>query len=67
MPLLRFGRELMAALGCFLLLALPLAGLMLGGWLAGPDGMIVGAGIGFAIALVVTAISGRALLQARRR
>lgn len=57
----------MAALGCFLLLILPLAGLMLGGWLAGPEGMIWGAAIGFAVALIVTGIMGYALVRARRR
>ncbi|WP_338241851.1 hypothetical protein [Aurantiacibacter hainanensis] len=57
----------MAAVGCFALLVLPLAGMMLGGWLAGPEGMIVGAGIGLAVALAITGIAGGALVKAGRR
>jgi len=57
----------MAALGCILLLVLPLAGLTIGGWLAGPTGMIWGAGIGFAIALAICGVAGGALVKAGRR
>jgi uncharacterized protein HemY len=56
----------MAALGCFLLLVLPIVGLILGGWLAGQQGMIVGAGTGLAIAVAVTSVMGFALVKARR-
>ncbi|MGB3797156.1 MAG: hypothetical protein WA957_12720 [Alteraurantiacibacter sp.] len=62
---LRYGVQ-MAALGCFLLLILPLAGLLLGGWLAGTDGMIWGAGAGFAVALAITGMMTYALVKARR-
>lgn len=57
----------MAALGCFLLLILPLLGLVVGGWLAGREGMIWGAGIGFGVALAISGVSGHALVKARRR
>ena len=57
----------MVALGCFLLLVLPLAGLVIGGWLAGPEGMIWGAGTGLAIALGVSGVMGYSLVKAGRR
>ena len=57
----------MPALGCFLLLILPLAGLVIGGMVAGREGLLWGAGIGFALALACTGVMGRALVQARRR
>ena len=57
----------MAALGCLLFLILPILGLVLGGWLAGPDGMIWGAGAGFALALSITGMMGYGLVKARRR
>ncbi len=57
----------MAALGCFLLLILPLLGLLLGGLLAGPDGMIWGAGAGLAVALSIIGVTGYGLVKARRR
>lgn len=57
----------MAALGCFLLLVLPLAGLVIGGWLGGPPGMAWGAGIGFALALAISGVAGGALVKAGRR
>ncbi|GAA5055824.1 hypothetical protein GCM10023208_20020 [Erythrobacter westpacificensis] len=57
----------MAALGCFLLLILPMLGLVIGGWLAGREGMIWGAGIGFALAMCVSGIMGHALVLARRK
>lgn len=40
---------------------------MLGGWLAGPEGMAWGAGIGLALALAITGITGGALVKAGRR
>jgi len=57
----------MAALGCFLLLVLPLAGLVIGGMVAGREGMLWGAGAGLAIALAMCAIAGGALVKAGRR
>ena len=57
----------MAALGCFALLVLPLGGMMLGGWLAGTEGMAWGAGIGLALALAITGLTGGALVKAGRR
>ncbi|WP_202131651.1 hypothetical protein [Aurantiacibacter rhizosphaerae] len=50
-----------------LFLILPILGLVLGGWLAGPDGMIWGAGGGFAIALGITGVMFHALKRARQR
>lgn len=46
---------------------LPLLGLVIGGWLAGPDGMIWGAVAGFAVALAIIGVSGYGLVKARRR
>lgn len=57
----------MAALGCILLLVLPLLGLVIGGWFAGPPGMAWGSGIGLAIAIGICAIAGGALVKAGRR
>ncbi len=57
----------MAALGCFLFLILPMLGLLVGGWLAGREGMVWGAGIGFAVALGITGAMGHALVKARRK
>ncbi|WP_162925253.1 hypothetical protein [Aurantiacibacter odishensis] len=57
----------MAALGCILLLVLPIAGLTIGGWLAGSAGMIWGAGIGFTIALAICGVAGGALVKAGKR
>ncbi|WP_199698810.1 hypothetical protein [Aurantiacibacter zhengii] len=57
----------MAALGCFLLLIFPILGLVIGGWLAGREGMIWGAGIGLVVALGVSGVMGYALVKARRK
>lgn len=57
----------MAALGCILLLVLPLLGLTLGGMLAGPQGMAWGAGIGLVVALVVVGVASGGLVKASRR
>ena len=45
----------------------PPAGLVIGGMVAGREGLLWGAGIGFALALAFTGVMGRALVQARRR
>ena len=66
MPSLRYDTR-MAAFGCILLMILPLLGLVIGGWLAGPDGMIWGAVVGFAVALAIIGVSGYGLVKARRR
>jgi len=55
------------AIGCLALIVLPLAGLALGGFLAGPTGAKWGAGIGFAIALGLCGVTGYALVAAARR
>lgn len=57
----------MAALGCILLLVLPLVGLTIGGLLAGPTGMAWGAGVGLAAALAISGVAGGALVKASRR
>ena len=57
----------MPALGCFLFLILPLGGLVLGGLVAGHDGMAWGAGAGLILAIGVLAISGSALIKAGKR
>lgn len=57
----------MAALGCFLLLILPLLGVVVGGWIGGRDGMIWGAATGLAVALGVTGAMGYALVKANDR
>lgn len=57
----------MIAIGCLLLIILPIAGLVVGGLIAGPVGARWGAGIGFAIAAVVSGVSGLALFRVRKR
>jgi len=55
------------AIGCLALIVLPLAGLALGGFLAGPLGAKWGAGTGFAIALGLCGVTTYALVAAARR
>ncbi|GGE93193.1 hypothetical protein [Sphingomonas prati] len=57
----------MIAIGCLALLVLPLTGLACGGWIAGPDGAIWGAAIGFGLALGVCGFSAYALRVIGRR
>ena len=57
----------MIAIGCLLLIVLPIIGLTLGGLLAGPVGARWGAVIGFGVACVVTGLSGYAMVRIRRR
>ena len=56
----------MIAIGCLLLVILPIAGLVLGGLFAGPVGARWGAVIGFCIALIVCLFTGYALVRLRR-
>jgi len=56
----------MIAIGCLLLVILPIAGLVLGGLFAGPLGARWGAVIGFGIALIVCLFTGYALVRLRR-
>lgn len=57
----------MIAIGCLLLVVLPIIGLTLGGLLAGPVGAQWGAAIGFGVACVVMGLSGYAMVQIGRR
>jgi len=57
----------MAALGCFLLLLCPMAGAVVGAWLAGTQGMTIGAIIGLLVAIVACVVPGVALHKARQR
>ena len=57
----------MIAIGCLLLIVLPIIGLALGGLLAGPVGAQWGVAIGFGFACVVTGLSGYAMVRIRRR
>jgi hypothetical protein len=57
----------MVAVGCLALVVLPLIGLVLGGYLAGPPGARWGAGAGFAIALISCVASGYVLVKVARR
>lgn len=57
----------MLAVGCFLLIILPIIGLALGGVIAGPVGARWGAGIGLVTAIGVASISVVALAKLKRR
>lgn len=57
----------MVAVGCLLLVILPLIGLVGGGWAAGREGAAWGAGAGFALALLACGVALRALVKATRR
>lgn len=57
----------MFTIGCLALIVLPLAGLALGGFVAGPEGAKWGAIGGFAIALALTGVTTYALVSAARR
>lgn len=57
----------MIAIGCFLLIVLPITGLALGGLLAGTVGAQWGAAIGFGVACVVMGLSGYAMVRIGRR
>jgi len=57
----------MIAIGCLLLIVLPLIGLTLGGLIAGAVGAQWGAAIGFGIACAVTGLSSYTMVRIRRR
>ncbi|CAM5299648.1 hypothetical protein ACFSUK_09700 [Sphingobium scionense] len=57
----------MAALGCLLLMILPIIGFLAGQYMAGLDGAWVGAAIGLVGAIGFSAVTFYALLQAGRR
>lgn len=57
----------MFAIGCLALIVLPLAGLALGGFLAGPAGAKWGASAGLAIAVALSGVTTYALVAAARR
>jgi len=57
----------MAVIGCLLLIILPLLGLIIGGLLAGAEGVKWGAAAGFALALVFCGAGTYALFKATRR
>ena len=57
----------MIAIGCLLLVVLPLLGVALGGYLAGPVGARWGGLAGLGIALLLSGLSGFALYKGTRR
>ena len=57
----------MVALGCLSLIVLPLLGLVLGGYVGGPEGARWGAAGAFALAAAICAAGGYALVKAARR
>ncbi|WP_162835545.1 hypothetical protein [Croceibacterium mercuriale] len=57
----------MVALGCLLLVVLPLLGFMGGAYLGGGNATLWGAGIGLVLAVASCALAGYALVQASRR
>lgn len=57
----------MVAVGCLALVVLPLIGLAIGGYLAGPQGGRWGASAGLAIAVALCAASAYALAKVARR
>lgn len=56
----------MPAIGCLMMIILPLIGAILGGMVDGPDGAVWGAGGGLAIALTIVGTGIAALVRARR-
>jgi hypothetical protein len=57
----------MIAIGCLLLLVLPLVGLVAGAIVAGPPGARWGAALGLTIAAVATGFSAYAMARIARR
>lgn len=57
----------MPAIGCFLLILLPLLGLFIGGAIDGKVGCAWGAAIGFGLALIACVGGVRAFVAAARR
>ena len=57
----------MVVIGCLAMIVLPLLGLFAGLFIGGLHAGFWGAGIGLAIALVLTWVSGAALVKAARR
>jgi len=57
----------MIAIGCLLLIILPLLGLAVGGYVGGPHLAIWFAVVGFVVAVVVCSVSALALVKAGRR
>lgn len=57
----------MAAIGCLLLIILPIVSLTLGGLLAGAAGLRWGAALGFGVALLVCGVTAYGFTQMRRR
>ena len=57
----------MFAVGCLCLVVFPLAGLVIGLWLAGTQGAIAGAVAGLVIAVAICAVPAYALIKASRR
>lgn len=57
----------MAAIGCLLLIILPIVGLTLGGLLAGTAGLRWGAVLGFSVAVLVCGVTAYGFAQMRRR
>lgn len=57
----------MVALGCLLLVVLPLLGFLAGAFLGGEGAALWGAGIGFGLAVASCGFAGYALVQASRR
>ncbi len=57
----------MIAIGCLLLIVLPLVGLAVGGLVAGPEGALWAAFAGFGIALILAGTAAFALFKAGRR
>jgi hypothetical protein len=57
----------MIAIGCLLLLVLPLVGLVAGALVAGPPGARWGAALGLTIAAIATGFSAYAMARIARR
>lgn len=57
----------MVALGCLLLVILPLTGLVVGGYLIGPEAATWSAAVGFVLAAAICGIGAYALVKASRR
>jgi hypothetical protein len=58
---------IMPAIGCFLLIVLPLLGLFIGGAIHGKTGCEWGAGIGFGLAMILCVGGVHAFIAAARR
>ena len=57
----------MVAIGCLLLVILPIVGFVVGGMVAGAQAAMWSAALGFSVAAAICGVAGYALVKAGRR